>query len=294
MMRFGLLCPPQNRSWDELLEFHRIADDIPVYESIWGSDHFFPAGADATAQPLQLDGRQFEGWTITAAMAQATKRLRLGPLVTCVAYRNPGLLANIVATVDVISGGRVEMALGCGWNDAEGRAYGMPLGTMTQRMDRFAEYLDVLVRLFDQPCTTFTGRFYSLEKAGLSLAPVQRPHPPIVIGGVGPKRTIPLVARYARHWNLALTPPEGVGPLLDLLQWHCAAGGRDPAEIEKSVMIRLAGPDAIEALVDQAAAYDGTGIELAIISLSSPTVHPDILEPLARALVDGGLAASAR
>src|SRR5262249_49746071 len=254
--------------------------------SIWGSDHFFPSGADDEARPFQMAGQHLEGWTLTAALAHATRRLRLGPLVTCVAYRNPGLFANMVSTVDTISDGRLELALGCGWNELEAQAYGMPLGSLTDRMDRFEEHLSVLVSLFTAESTTFSGRFYRLENAGLTVKPVQRPHPPVVIGGVGERRTIPLVARFAQHWNMALTPPELVPARMARLAQQCASSGRDPVDTVARVMVRHG--TAPRETAERAAAYDATGLDLVIISLSSPLIRASVLEPLAHALLDVG------
>jgi alkanesulfonate monooxygenase SsuD/methylene tetrahydromethanopterin reductase-like flavin-dependent oxidoreductase (luciferase family) len=201
-----------------------------------------------------------------------------------------GLLANVAATVDVISGGRLELAVGAGWNEHEAAAYGMPLGTLTQRMDRLAEHLDALERLFVDPPVTVNGRYCQLTDATLSLRTVQRPHPPIVIGGVGPRRTIPIVARFAQHWNLALSTPEEVPARLALLAERCATLGRDPSTITTSVIVRVWPEQELDEVAKNCAAYQGIGIDLIILSLSNPALTPSVLEPLADRLIEAGVA----
>ena len=183
-MRFAFKTAPQNTTWSDMLGVWRAADDIEVFESGWTFDHFYPIFSDPTGPCL-------EGWTVTTALAQATTRLRMGLLVTGMHYRHPAVLANMAAALDVISGGRLELGVGAGWNEEESTAYGIELGTLTERFDRFDEGLEVLVSLLSNETTSFHGRFFTLEDARNEPKPVQRPHPPIVIGGTGPRRTLP-------------------------------------------------------------------------------------------------------
>jgi alkanesulfonate monooxygenase SsuD/methylene tetrahydromethanopterin reductase-like flavin-dependent oxidoreductase (luciferase family) len=147
-VRFAFKTSPQHTTWAALLDVWRAADDIEVFESGWNSDHFYPMhGADPT-------GPRLEAWTTLAALAQATRRLRLGTLVTGIHYRHPAVLANMAATLDIVSGGRLELGIGTGWNEQESGAYGIPLGTPRERSDRFLEACEVLTGLLSPPQRT--------------------------------------------------------------------------------------------------------------------------------------------
>ncbi|MEI6253726.1 MAG: LLM class flavin-dependent oxidoreductase, partial [Mycobacteriaceae bacterium] len=157
-MRFAFKTSPQNTTWADMLAVWRAADDIDVFESGWTFDHFYPIFSDPAGPCL-------EGWTTLTALAQATTRLRLGTLVTGIHYRHPAVLANMAATLDIISGGRLELGIGAGWNEEESGAYGIELGTLTERFDRFEEACQVLIGLLSQDTTDFDGRFYQLTAA---------------------------------------------------------------------------------------------------------------------------------
>src|ERR1700678_3188409 len=177
-MRFAFKTSPQDTTWAAMLEVWRTADDIEVFESGWTSDHFYPLHDSDPAGP------RLEGWTTLTALAQATRRLRLGTLVTDVHYRHPAVLANMAATVDIVSGGRLELGVGAGWNEQESGAYGIDLGTPAQRSDRLEEACEVLTGLLSpQQTTTFKGRYYDLTAARCNPKPVQQPPPPICVGG---------------------------------------------------------------------------------------------------------------
>ena len=147
-MRFAFKTANQSTTWDDVLEVWRAADQIEVFESGWNFDHFYPIDGNA-------GGPCLEGWMMLAALAQATSRLRLGTLVTGIHYRHPAVLANMVATLDIISGGRLELGIGAGWNEEESGAYGIELGTPGERSDRFEEACEVLVGLLSEPASTF-------------------------------------------------------------------------------------------------------------------------------------------
>jgi F420-dependent oxidoreductase-like protein len=282
-MRFGFKTAPQHTTWGDMLAVWKAADGIDLFESGWTFDHFYPIFSDST-------GPCYEGWTLTTALAQATERLRLGLLVTGNVYRHPAVLANMAATVDIISGGRLEVGIGAGWNQEECDAYGIELPKLKERFDRFDEALEVIVGLLSNETTTFDGRYYQLRDARCEPKPVQRPHPPILIGGSGPTRTLRAAARWAQHWNHAGAPVEQWKESREILYGHCAAIGRDPAEITTSTHLRLS-PDAdFAALVDSAAAFAEAGLDLGIVYLPPPHT-PAVLEPLAEALRDSGLAA---
>jgi F420-dependent oxidoreductase-like protein len=276
-MRFAFKTAPQDTTWADMLAVWREADDIDLFESGWNFDHFYPIFGDSTGPCL-------EGWVTLTALAQATTRLRLGTLVTGIVYRHPAVLANMVATLDVISGGRLELGLGAGWNEEECDAYGIELGTLTERFDRFDEACDVILSLLANETTDYAGRHYRLTAARCEPKPVQRPHPPLCIGGLGEKRTLRTVARLAQHWNLPMADnPDVFKRKRDVLAEHCAAIGRDPAEIMTSIHIRLPKDGDVGPLVDQAAAYADAGMDMGIVYLPPPH-SPAVLEPVAQAL----------
>src|SRR5918999_2093968 len=201
MVRFGIKTVPQHTSWEDMVAVWRAADDVELFESAWNFDHFYPIFSDST-------GPCFEGWTMLGAMATATRRIRIGCQVTGMVYRHPAVLANMAATVDIISGGRLELGLGAAWNQYECDAYGIELPPLRARLDRFDEGVATIVALLSQPTTTFHGQYVRLTEARCEPKPVQQPHPPIVIGGKGPKRTLRTAARWAQHWNAITDGPE--------------------------------------------------------------------------------------
>ena len=220
-MRFAFKTSPQNTNWHDMLAVWQAADDIDVYESGWTFDHFYPIFSDSTGPCL-------EGWTTLTALAQATKRLRVGVLVTGIHYRHPAVLANMAAALDIVSDGRLELGIGAGWNEEESGAYGIELGSIKERFDRFEEACEVLTSLLSNDTTTFDGKYYQLKDARNEPKGPQKPHPPICIGGSGEKRTLPLTARYADHWNFVGGPPEEFARKRDVLAARCADIGRDP------------------------------------------------------------------
>jgi F420-dependent oxidoreductase-like protein len=274
-MRFAIKTAPQHTTWAAMLEVWRAADDIELFESGWTFDHFYPIYSDSAGPCL-------EGWTTLTALAQATRRLRLGTLVTGIHYRHPAVLANMVATLDIISGGRVELGIGAGWNVEESGAYGIELGSPKERSDRFEEACEVLTGLLSpQETTTFKGRYYQLTDARCNPKPVQQPHPPICIGGSGEKRTLRTTARFAQHWNFVGGTPEQFSHARDVLYQHCADIGRDPAEILLSTHVQYTGDPAQTA--DTAAALSEAGAQLGIVTMRPPHTAA-ALEPLANAL----------
>jgi len=276
IMRFAFKTSPQNTEWADMLAVWQAADEIELFESGWTFDHFYPIFSDSTGPCL-------EGWVTLTALAQATRRLRLGTLVSGIHYRHPALLANMAATLDIVSGGRLEIGVGAGWNEEESGAYGMELGSVKERSDRFEEACEVLVGLLTKETTTFQGEHYQLTDARCEPKGVQRPHPPICIGGSGEKRTLRTTAKFAQHWNFVGGPPEEFARKRDVLHRHCADIGRDPAEITLSSHVRL-GPDLDYAKVAaEAEALGEAGLDLAIVYLPPPHT-PAVLEPLAKAL----------
>ncbi|MEB3980907.1 LLM class F420-dependent oxidoreductase [Mycobacterium sp. 663a-19] len=280
-MRFAFKTSPQNTTWADMLAVWRAADDIDVYESGWTFDHFYPIFSDS-------DGPCLEGWTTLTALAQATGRLRLGTLVTGIHYRHPAVLANMAAALDIISDGRLELGIGAGWNEEESGAYGIELGSVKERFDRFEEACAVLISLLSEHTTDFAGKYYQLNGARNEPKGPQRPHPPICIGGSGEKRTLPITARYAQHWNFAGGTPEQFARKRDVLAACCADIGRDPKEITLSAHLFL-GPDRnFGKVIEDAAGLAAEGLDLGIAYISPPH-DPAVLEPLADAIRDSGL-----
>jgi F420-dependent oxidoreductase-like protein len=275
VMRFAFKTANQNTRWDDVLAVWREADDIEVFESGWNFDHFYPIQGDSSGPCL-------EGWMMLGALAQATQRLRLGTLVTGIHYRHPAVLANMVSTLDIISGGRLELGVGAGWNEEESGAYGIELGSIRERSDRFEEACEVLVSLLSNDTTDFTGTHYRLAQARNEPKGPQRPHPPICIGGSGEKRTLRTVARFAQHWNFVGGDPEEFARKRDVLHAHCSDVGRDPAQITLSSHVQFE-PDNAGATVDTIAALAEHGLDLAIVYLRPP-LSPAVLTPLAEAL----------
>jgi F420-dependent oxidoreductase-like protein len=173
-----------------------------------------------------------ECWSIIAALAATVPRVRLAPLVTSVTYRHPAVLANIAAAVDQVSHGRLTLGVGAGWQENEHASYGIPLGTVRERMDRFAEAVQLLRSLLSQPRTTFSGRYFQVQDAPCQPGPVQD-RLPLLIGGGGERRTLRIAAQYADEWN-AWTTPDLLAHKLSVLREHCEQVGRDADEIHVS------------------------------------------------------------
>lgn len=241
-IRVGLYLRPQQHPLEVHRAVWRVADEASI-DHLWSFDHLVAVGDDPT-QPV------FEGWTLLAAMASATTRVRIGLLVSGNLYRNPALLAKMAVTVDHISGGRLEMGIGAAWKEAEFRALGFDFPSTRERLERLDEACAVLKTLWREPRANFEGRYYRLREAIAEPKPLQQPHPPLWIGGSGPTRTLRTVARYADVWNSNLRSLAENVDRARVLDRHCAAEGRDPATIRRSV--ELPG-DPARALADAAA-----------------------------------------
>jgi F420-dependent oxidoreductase-like protein len=275
-MRFAIKTRPEHTSWAELRDVWIAADDIELFESAWNWDHFYPLTGD-------LAGPNLEGWTSLAALAQATKRIRIGCQVTGLIYRHPAVLANMAATVDVIAQGRLELGLGAGWNQLECDAYGIELPPLRERFDRFDEGVQAIIGLLVNETTTFDGNYIQLTDARCEPKPVQRPHPPITIGGKGPKRTLLAAARWAQQWNVIVDGPATWLPLKEILLGHCVDVGRDPSEITCSVNVLVRSAETIGETVELAAAYQQAGVDLVVVNLPH-RAPPSILETVANGL----------
>ncbi len=227
-LSFGIKTMPQYTTYDDILRVWREADAISSYEHAWLFDHFFPIG------DMDPTGPCFEGWTLLAALAAQTERLRVGLMVTGNTYRHPAVLAKMGATVDIVSRGRLDFGIGAGWNELEHSAYGIPLYAPGERIGRLREACEVVKRMWTEEAPDFDGRYYQLKGARCEPKPVQKPYPPFVIGGGGEQKTLRVVAEYADIWNFS----GGVDDFRHksaVLDQHCAAVGRDPASIVRSV-----------------------------------------------------------
>jgi len=250
MPRLSFKTRPQDTPWQPLLDFWLEAESIEALDGGWLFDHFYPIYGDST-------GPCFEGWTALSYLAGRTRRLRLGLMVTGNPYRHPAVLAKMAATFDVFSGGRLDLGLGAGWNQEEASAYGIPLLPLRERFDQFEEACEIVHRLLTQTTTTFRGKHYALADARCEPKAIQKPRPPLVIGGQGERRTLRIAARWADDWNFPGGTPEQFAHKRAVLQRHCAELGRDPAEIVCSTHV-MAGADPGKT-AEQAAALAAAG-----------------------------------
>jgi len=234
-LSFGIKTAPQHTTYEDMLTVWREAEALPIFEHAWLFDHFMPIAGDPSGPCL-------EGWTLLAAYAAQTERLRVGLMVTGNTYRHPAVLANMGATVDSISRGRLDFGIGAGWNEREHSAYGIPLYKPGERIARFAEACEVVRLMWTEEAPDFDGRYYQLQGARCEPKPVQKPYPPFVIGGSGEQKTLRVVAQYADIWNFAGGSADDFTHKSQVLDGHCAAIGRDPASIARSVQYRVA-PD---------------------------------------------------
>ncbi|HEX9270095.1 MAG TPA: TIGR03560 family F420-dependent LLM class oxidoreductase [Candidatus Limnocylindria bacterium] len=234
-LRVGLFLRLQELSTDELRSLWRMADEAG-FDHLWGFDHLTAVGDDPGLP-------SYEGWAMLAAMAETTQRIRIGCLVTGNLYRHPAVLAKLAVTVDHLSGGRLIVGIGASWNEPEFRMVGMPFPAPAERVRRLDEACSVLKLLWTEDRATFDGRYYRLEHAIGEPKPVQRPYPPIWIGGHGPKRTMRVVARHADVWSSNARSEEGHAAAARALEEHCRAIGRDPETIPRSVMLHWRDPD---------------------------------------------------
>jgi F420-dependent oxidoreductase-like protein len=233
-LRFGIKASGQDTTIDALRDVWRIADQAG-FDHVWVFDHMASIGEGGPDRPV------FDGWSLQAAIAVTTERVRLGCLVTGNTYRNPVLLAKMAVTVDHLSGGRLEFGIGAAWAEVEHRMYGVE--GLDHRVGRLSESLQILRSLWTQPRTTFEGRYYRLQDAVCNPKPVQQPHPPIWLGAGG-DRTLLLTARYADVWNPSGgSTPEQISTLWARLQDACGRVGRDPSTIRRSVQLPWNGKD---------------------------------------------------
>jgi F420-dependent oxidoreductase-like protein len=253
---FGLKLSGQDTTVEALRAVWRIADQSG-FDHVWDFDHLASIGDAGPDRPI------YEGWTLQAAIAEATKRVRIGCLVTGNTYRNPALLAKEAVTVDHLSGGRLEFGIGAAWAEIEHQMYGFD--GLDHRVGRLSESLRIIKSLFTEERTSFEGRYYHFKDAIANPKPIQKPYPPFWIGASGPS-TLRLVARHADVWNIAGGDPARVKELTPMFEAACGEVGRNPAEIRRSIQFGWDGADRQE-LLELCARYLELGVTEQVIYL---------------------------
>ena len=274
-MRIGLQVP--SFTWPDgsdgigpkLAEIGRTADQAG-FASLWVMDHFFQIEYIGPAEDPML-----EGYSALSYLAGVTERVKLGTLVTGVIYRYPGILVKTATTLDVLSGGRAYLGIGAGWFEREARALGVPFPSTKDRFEQLEETLQIAHQMWSGEVAPYRGAHYHLEEALNSPQALSRPHPPVMIGGMGERKTLRLVAQYADSCNLfAFAGADTIRHKLDVLQSHCEDVGRPYEEIEKTALgtVKLA-PDgmAAEDVIEQCRELSDAGVQHLIFNM--PNVH---------------------
>ncbi len=265
------------------------------FDSFWVMDHFFQLPhRGAITDPM------LEGYSALTFVAAVTERIRLGTLVTGITYRNPGILAKTVTTLDVLSGGRAWCGVGAAWFEREHLGLGVPFPPLKERFERLEEALQILRQMFSDDDGPFSGTHYQLAETINSPQPLSRPHPPIMVGGSGERKTLRLVAQYADACNISSTPE--LGHKLEVLRGHCDTLGRDDAAIEKTTQTILpaitpdaAGEEAIDRLIETLHGQAALGVDHAVISMGNSDAD-GVLELLGERLLPAahGIAVAGR
>jgi alkanesulfonate monooxygenase SsuD/methylene tetrahydromethanopterin reductase-like flavin-dependent oxidoreductase (luciferase family) len=230
----GIYLPQVGLAWDELRARVIQCDRLGIH-SVWFMDHLYPPGQPAVPS--------FEAWTTASALAAVTERVRLGHLVLANGFRHPALLAKMATTLDHVSGGRLDLGIGSGSWAAEFAQFGLDFPDGAERAARLGEAIEVMRLLFTQDAPSYEGRHYRLHEAPSLPRPIQRPHPPIHVGGAGEKRTLPLVARHADAWNCPTYAVAELPRKVGVLREECVRIARDPAtlRVTEEAVLALAG-----------------------------------------------------
>jgi F420-dependent oxidoreductase-like protein len=280
-MKIGLQIP--NFTWPDgprgigpkLAEIARAADEAG-FASIWVMDHYFQIGSRDHRMGLgPAEDEMLEGYSTLAYLAGVTKKAKLGTLVTGVIYRYPGILVKTVTTLDVLSGGRAYLGIGAAWNEREAKGLGVPFPATSERFERLEEALQIAKQMWSGDRGPYNGKYYQLAETLNSPQPLSQPHPPILIGGSGEKKTLRLVAQYADACNLfAQVGIDVVRGKLDVLKRHCDTVGRDYNEIEKTTLASAylaPGQMSASDVIELCRALAGLGIQQVIFNM--PNVH---------------------
>jgi alkanesulfonate monooxygenase SsuD/methylene tetrahydromethanopterin reductase-like flavin-dependent oxidoreductase (luciferase family) len=249
-LEFGIYLPQVALTFDQMLD-RALECERLGYDSLWLYDHLYAPGLPA--QP------SLEAWTLATALLARTSRLRVGPLVLCTNFRHPAVLAKMATTLDVISGGRLELGIGSGSAEAEHDQAGIGWGSARERSERLGEAAEIITRMFAGPVTNWAGNHYAVHDLPNLPAPVQRPRPPVHIGGAGLRYTLPLVARYADVWNVPTYALDRLAELSEALDAECERIGRDPASIRRSIeaVLVVAPQHRLDEAVDRARRHYG-------------------------------------
>lgn len=281
MTLIGFKIANERVDWSRLRELWKLADDTEAFDIGWNFDHLYPIYGDVSEPCL-------EGWTMLAALAETTTRVRLGCLVGAVPYRAPAVLANMAATIDVVSDGRLELGLGAGWHVAEAEAYDLVLPPkLGDRFDLFDEAVEIIIGLLTDERTSFSGEYFTIDDAYNEPKGPQRP-PPVTIGGTGPTRTLRAVARFADWWNTPFFDPADYAAKSDILAGHCETFGRDPASIRHSTHAMVMSDHSVEQIVDTLGGVIEAGVDQPI-AYFQPPFGPEPLERTAEAVARLGV-----
>ena len=276
-LRFGI-ATDQNLPWSELLERWQLFDALG-FDSVWNCDHL--------VQPSRPNGPYFEAWTLLAALAVRTERIRIGVLVSCNTFRHPALLAKEALTVDHLSNGRLDVGLGAGWYEPEHTLFGLEYPSTPERVGRFREAVEVVDGLLRNDTTTYAGRYYQLRDAPMRPRPVQQPRPPFMLGAHRPKM-LRVVAEHAQAWNSFGTVDQ-MRERNAILDQHCAAIGRDPRSIVRSLYLWPAmlpeNPWAsVAAFDDMVGRYTEAGVDEFLVDVTPETELASVERVAAEAL----------
>jgi F420-dependent oxidoreductase-like protein len=290
-IEIGLQVWASHVGWSDLMTAGRRIDELG-FATLWSNDHFVPVvGPETPDGPI--DGPMFEGWTVLGGLVAATRRIRLGCLVSGAPYRNPGLLVKMATALDHASDGRVLLGLGAGWHAREHRMFGYPFPDVPERLDRLEEAAAICRALLDGQQATIDGRWFTVDRAVNDPPPVQE-RLPLVIGGSGVRRTLRIVARYADWWNGDGDDPVAFARLDAILDEHCVAVGRDPATIRRTVaqppvLVRPSMKDARSTLASILAGHGMPAHRAEETASASPYAGPvSMIADRLRALAEAG------
>ncbi len=280
-MRFALMVDPQEGlAYTAMLELARAAESAG-FDGFVRSDHW-----------LSLEGAwdrpASDAWTTLAGLARDTRRIRLGTMVSPVTFRHPVALAKIVTTIDEMSGGRVELGIGAGWYAPEHQRFGLPDPPRAERFELLEEQLQIVRGLWTSAHFSFSGRHYRLQDAVCEPKPLQRPHPPIVVGGYGKPRLVRLAATYADELNLDSPTPATCREVFTHLDAACRAVGRDPAAVARSAMLMWGDADAALPAAEQRdrmVAYRDAGVQRIVLNVWPGPGDPAMIERFGREVI---------
>jgi len=279
-IEIGFKTAPHHIDWQTMTSVWDFADQSGVYAQGWNFDHFYPIVGDPTGDCL-------EAWVTLTALAERTNNIRIGTLVNGIHHRHPAVVAAMASTLDIVSGGRFELGLGAGWNEQESAAYGIELGSLTDRFDRLDEAAAIIIGLLAQTEVTHSGRFYELAQARNEPKGVQRPIP-ICIGGLGERRTLRAVARYANHWNLPEFDADVYNHKRTVLARHCDEVDRDIDQIRVSAHIDVEPGHAAADIVEQVEVQADAGLDQAILYFQPPVSMATVEEVTEAVRARGG------